>query len=410
MKRHEGARGLFAVLAALVVLALLGVGLLWWRRDHREREDRQARAQAVGAGPKVMVARVQQGSGVQEVALPGDVRGFEQITLYAKVAGYLKEIRVDKGDAVKKGQIIGVLESPETDQEVVAARADLVQKQLNAQRARKLAPAGVLSQQDLENALSALAVSRANLQRVQALQEYKVVRAPFDGVVTGRYVDPGALVPAATGATQSALPLVDLANLKRVRVTVFVGQDVAPFVKQGDPATIVEDARPERRIQGTVSRMASALDPRSRTMLTEVWLDNTEYKLFPGTFVHVTLKLQVPPAPSVPAEALFARGEQLFVAVVKDQQLHFVQVEPGLNDGKNTQIRSGLKGGEQVALSLPSSLTDGARVQPVERKQKPAQQGAQQGGDGQRPGVGGSGGAPLGQGGKAPGQGGTPRE
>lgn len=393
-RRSRTARGLLLVLAALVLVSFLGAGLLFWRRHHREAVERQQRADEVGAGPKVFVAQAQVGAGQRDFTLPGDVRGFEQVTLYAKVSGYLKEIRVDKGDAVKKGQIIGILESPETEQEVLAAQADYVVKKQAADRARKLAASGVVSRQDLDNAVGALQVSRANLARVKALKEYEVIRAPFDGTVIGRYADPGALVPAATGSTQSALPLVDLANLKRVRVTMFVGQDVAPYVRVGDAATLTEDQRPERRIEAKVSRLASALDPRSRTMLTEIWLDNQEPRLYPGTFVHVTLHLRVPPVPTVPAEALVARGDSLYVAVVREDKLSFVKVEPGLNDGRTMQIQRGLKGGEWVALSVPAVLGEGARIQPVRRPER--------GGPG-APGVGGSG-----QGGPAPEGDGTP--
>ena len=320
------------------------------------------------------MAQAQPGSGERTVNLPGDVRAFWQTTLFAKVSGYVRELRVDKGGRVRKGDIVARIASPETDHQVGQARATLLVRRRLALRVRTLAPKGFVSQQDLDNANADLAVAEADYRRVRALQDYEVLRAPFDGVVTARYVDPGALVTGSPGQ-----PVVDLADPERARVQVYLGQDVAPFVQVGDAGEITADQLPGLRIRATVRRVADALDPRTRTMLVELWPEGSASpRLVPGLFVHVALRLRVPTLPSVPAEALAARGDRLQVALVRDGKLHFVDVEPGQNDGKTLQIRRGLEGGETVALSPPSDLGDGAPVRPLTNEKARAPGGPRQ--------------------------------
>jgi RND family efflux transporter MFP subunit len=173
-------------------------------------------------------------------------------------------------------------------------------------------------------------------------------------------------VPAATGSTQAALPLVDVADLRRLKILAFVQQDAAPFVHAGDGVTIAVDQQPDVRIQAKVTRCSGALDPRTRTMLCEVWLDN-EHRLYPGTFVHVTFSLEAPRSPVIESSALILRNDKPTVAVVRDGRVRFVKVRTGLDDGKTVQILDGLRPGERVALSPPSELADGDPVQSIEQ-------------------------------------------
>ena len=359
--RHQGRRGLGIALLGLLLFSGSGVTLLFVLRHTREKSAERSLGEQVDRGPKLQVVKVGISPGARTVTLPGDVRPFLQATLYAKTPGYLRTLSVDKGDAVKKDQRVGVIESPETDQQVAAARADLAVKQRFADRARRLAPSGVVAQQELERAEGDLDAARAGLARVRALQGYQSLRAPFDGVVTQRFVDPGALL-------QAAVPILEIADATRIKVSVNVGQDAAPFVRIGDPVTLVVDERPDLQVEGTVTRVATALDTRSRTMSCEVWLDNRETKILPGTFVHATLHLKAPSLPTLPTEALFQRGPDLLVAVVENERATLRKVVPGLNDGRSVQVRSGLVGGEVVALNFPSELPDGAAVQPLLRK------------------------------------------
>ena len=357
-------RRLTLVLVAVAIVAALGVAALTLRRARRESAQRDARAQVANEGPKVFVTSVALAPPTRLVTLPGDVRAFWQTILYAKVAGYVRDLPVDKGDRVRRGQVLAHIESPETDHQVAEAQATVRVRRRAAARQRELAPNGAASQQELDQAISDLGVAENELRRLKALQEYEILRAPFDGIVTARFVDPGALLSAsATGQ-----PVVEVSSPDRVRVLVYVGQDAASFVRLGDRAELTIDQLPGVRVAATVRRIADALDPRSRTMLVEAWPEEGAIRLAAGTFAHVTLHLSAPPLPIVPAEAIVARGEQLAVALVKDRRVHYVPVELGLNDGRSVQVRSGVSAGDVIALSPPSDLAEGAPIQPNERQ------------------------------------------
>jgi len=360
--RRRGGRRLLLVLAAAVVLAVAGVADLTWARQKRESTARDRLAQVAEQGPRVLVAPASRPTGSRVVTLPGDVRPYWQSTLYAKVNGYVSEIPVDKGDRVRRGQVLARIASPETDDQVRSAAATLSLKQRNEARIEKLAPTGYVSRADIDQAESDLHAAEAEYHRLRALQQYETLRAPFDGLVTARYVDPGALLTASsTGA-----PVVDLADPARVLVYVYVGQDVAPFVRVGDRGEVTLDQQAAVRLGARVARIADAIDPRSRSMLVELGLDDAPgARLVPGLFVHVDLHVATPALPTVPSDALVSRGDHLQVATIREGRLHFVDVVPGDTDGRQLQIRQGVEEGEVVALSPPSDLAEGAPVQPV---------------------------------------------
>ncbi|MBS2028468.1 MAG: efflux RND transporter periplasmic adaptor subunit [Deltaproteobacteria bacterium] len=344
------------------VAAVLGVVLLSSRRSAAEAREADARKATVAAGPLVRTAQVQVSRPAHTVVLAGDVRAFQQATLYAKVSGYLKDIHVDKGDNVKANQLLATLESPEIEQAYNAAEADLNNKRAQSNRFRDLAKKGVASEQDAENAEAATKVAEANLRSVAASRGYQEIRAPFTGVITSRFVDPGALVSAGANATQSAQPVVDIAQMDTLRIYIYLGQDDAAFVREGDTAVITEDARPSVQITDKVARISRNLDPRTRTMLCEVDVDNHGGLLFPGDFVHVKLSLMSEPFPLVPSAAIIARTGKLMVAVVRDGHAHLVPVTVGRDDGTTAQITSGLLGGETVALGVAAEVQDGMPV------------------------------------------------
>jgi RND family efflux transporter MFP subunit len=353
--------------AIALALAALLAALLFFLHHHRLTKEAERRRQEVDRGPRVFVTQARATPAARELTLPGDVRGFLQATVYAKVSGYVKSIAVDKGDQVTEGQVLGVLESPEIDQQVAGAEADVVIKRRTFERYQQLVKKDYVSQQDFETAGAQFRVSRAAVKQVKATQAYETLRAPFTGVVTARYVDRGALVPAATGSTQSALPLVDVADLHRLRILVFVQQDAAPFVHVGDVVRIGVDQQPDLRIDTPISRCADALDPRTRAMLCEIWIDN-DHHLFPGTFVHVKFHLAAPRVPVIDSSALLLRADKPTVAVVRQSRIHFADVRPGLDDGKTVQILAGLRIGERVVLSPPFELIEGAVVQEIEQR------------------------------------------
>jgi membrane fusion protein (multidrug efflux system) len=366
--RPHGAHGraVTVVGVTLVVLSALLVGLIAVLRQAAHRREARALAREIDRGPVVLVVTATASPSNRELDLPADVRGYAQSTIYAKISGYVRTMKVDKGDVVKVGQVLGTIESPETDQAVRAARADLANRLQLRTRARALAP-DVVAQQDLETAESNFTASNANLAAALALENYEIIRAPFAGVITTRYVDPGALLPAATSATQSAQPLVDVTDPSVLRVTVYVGQESAAFVAPGTDVTLWQDLHPDKKVHATVTRTAGALDPRTRTMLSEIQLDNHGIGFITGTFTHAVFKLDTPPRPVIPAEALVIRSGNPFVPVVQNGHIHMAPVQVGVSDGRTVQITSGLQGTEVVALNLPAELDEGAAVQAQER-------------------------------------------
>ena len=212
---HPPSRGhgrLFNLVAvSLVLLSSLAIGGLVVRKHIVTKHAAEARAAEVDRGPHVLTVRAKPGPGTHDYTLAAEARGYFQTTAYAKVSGYVREVRVDKGDHVKKGQILGTVDSPETDNAVRAAQSDVALRKQLFDRAKVFGP-DVMSLQDLQTAASNFKVSSSSLASALALQSYETIRAPFDGTVTMRYVDPGALMPAATGSTSSAQPFVDIAD------------------------------------------------------------------------------------------------------------------------------------------------------------------------------------------------------
>ena len=367
--RRSRPRALTIGTIVLVLAAIVGVLILALSRRGAEAKERQQRAVAQDTGPVVRLAAVELTSAERTLGLPGEVRAWNQATLYSKVAGYVREVLVDKGTRVKRGELHARLESPETDQQVLGARADVQLKTVQAERARKLRPQGFIAQQDLDNAEGALQVSRAALQQLVALQSYEQVRAPFDGVVTARYVDPGAPVAAGTASNQAVQPLFDLADMRTVRVQVYVGQDDASDIHPDSPVSISLPDDPGHPIEAKVTRTAQGIDARTRTMLVEVDVPNEPVRLYPGSYVNVKIRFPGRRTPVVPGEALAWRGDSLYVAKLEtDSRIRLIKIQPGEDDGRRVQVLSGLQGGEQVVLNPSAELSDGDRVQPLAPK------------------------------------------
>lgn len=349
---------------AILSIAFLCVLFFHLRRSAAESREHAARAQKVALGPVVLVKKVLPGKGVRHVSFPGEARPFLSTTLYAKLPGYLREIRTDKGQPVKQGDTLAVVASPETQQDVSAARTDLALRRRLAARADALSQTGVMSRQDREVADAQMRSSQSTLRRTRAIQNYQCIRAPFSGTVTARYVDPGALISAATGSTQAAQPIVDIAQTDKLRITIYVGQDQAGSIRVGDKVTISTDDQPGRKLPAQISLMSGQLEPRTRTMLVEIWFDNTDVRILPGAFVHVGLDIREPPIPTVPNAAIIIRAGHVLAGVVDGTKVHLVAVAVGASDGNRTEVTSGLSPGQLVANDFPAELPDGATIQP----------------------------------------------
>jgi len=354
--------GLLTVVAIGMMLAVL----LWRHKTGLESET-AARKQAVEEGVLVRVAAATRAPDAKQVELVGEARPFTTATLYAKVSGYLRDIKVDKGDAVHAGEVLAIIESPELDRQHEAAVADAKNKRSEAGRAWKLLPQQGISREDAEAKDAVARMAEANALAMETMKHYQVLRAPFGGVVTARFVDPGALIQSAANAQTTTQPVVTLSETDRLRVHVYLDQKHAAWVRVGDPAEVFDAARPEVRIVARVSRTSLELDARTRTLLTEIDVDNREGRIIAGSFVKVAVHLKLPPAVRAPCEALAVRDGKTCVGVLTDDYLiSYREVGISDSDGKMMTIGSGLREGERVVLNPGMSLLEGTRVRPAD--------------------------------------------
>ena len=271
--------GAFSLLFVIVVVK-------WGMVKYEER----VRAAEIAAGPQVKTAKIIPSPGEHVITLIGETRPYQEATLYAKVSGYLKTVKVDKGDLVKQGQVLAIIESPETDQGYEAAMADNKNKQAIAMRMNTLLNKKLVSQQEADQSRADADVAAARYHTAEILKNYEVLRAPFPGTVTARYADPGSLVQNATNSQSSALPVVTVSTIDHLRVDVFVDQHDAIYVEKDEAIEITLTDRPGFKIEGKVSRVSGELDPRTKMLLTEIDLKNDKHDLVAGSFVQVALR------------------------------------------------------------------------------------------------------------------------
>ncbi len=355
--------------AGALLVTVLGVIGLGAQRKHAATDEAEAREADVKLGPRVRVATVKQGPALRRLTLQGEARPFFEVTLYAKVAGFLADLKVDKGDHVKKNQLIAMVTAPELDSQFTAAAADAKNKRVNAKRLSALAPTGVVSAQELELGQATADVADATQAAIGTQRGYRVIRAPFDGVISARFADPGTLIQSAATGQSGAVPIVSVSKGDQLRVYVYVDQSSAPFVRAGDAALLTVPERPGWSRRAKVARTSGELSPKTRTMLTEVDIENDDHVIVPGSYVQVTLDVHVPALLEIPAEALTTRGDKAEVATVDGaQHVHYQPVVVASDDGQIVRLASGLAPGARVALDLGNSVEDGSPVQVVEPK------------------------------------------
>lgn len=359
--------GLYVGGATVAVAACFFTFALHRNRGDALASERIARLHEANLGVRVLTAVVQRNGGSRTITLPGELRPLHQATLYAKVAGYLKALHVDKGDTVRHGQLLARIASPETDQQLRQAEADLQLKSQKQRRLSGLVHSGIVSQQEMDEADAALAGARAEVARLTSLRGYEALEAPFDGVVTARYVDPGALLSAGTSSTSAAQPILELQQMQTVRIFVYLAQRQAAYVRDGDRAVVKSPDVPGLNLDAKVTRTARAIDPRTRTMLVEVDVDNSDGKLTPGMFVGVTLTVATPPALEVPTDAVFLRRGVTHVMVVERGVAHARAIEAGADDGRFVEVLAGLQEGEVVGLHVGDDVSEGVAVRAIEQ-------------------------------------------
>jgi multidrug efflux pump subunit AcrA (membrane-fusion protein) len=346
----------------------------------------RAESETTLAKPIVSVMRPQRAAMVRSIEFPGDLVGFYETALHAKVTGYLQTIAVDKGDWVKTGQVLATLEVPELHSNLANAQANLQIARITYDRLRKVqqSDSRLISQQDVDIALAKFQQAQATVRTLQTMVNYTRIVAPFSGVITGRFADPGALIRAgggdfgvneisgsvSPGATEGAGghregggPVLTMAQVDTLRVYVYVPEQVCSLVARGTPATLRFDEFPGRIFRGAVTRFANSLDLATRTMMTEIDIDNHSHRLYPRMYAHVTLDLvRHPNALRLPVGALDGSGNGSFVLVVKDYRLIKAPVSTGINDGRYVEIISGLGGNELVVANPNPALSAGEAV------------------------------------------------
>jgi RND family efflux transporter MFP subunit len=372
----RGRGRLIAVGAGVLALALLTVGTV--PRVLRHRALVAEAGAATATLPMVTVAEVRRGDVNGQLAMSASVAGLHETGLYARSNGYVRRLLVDMGTPVRAGQLLAEIETPELDQELSQAQANLAQTQATlglaratVERLRDLVTEGAITRQDFDERQAAFevaranaAAARANVERLAALKRFGQVVAPFAGVVTGRNVDTGALVAAGGGASGAgARPLFTLAQVDTVRVMASVPQSVAASVRVGQAAGVVVQELGGAPIQGRVTRTAQALDPATRTLLVEVQAPNLDRRLMPGMFARVTLTTEGVAAPLlVPANTLITGTEGPQAALVRDGRVHLVKLVLGRDYGTEVEVLDGLQPGAVLVVNPSDDVVEGASV------------------------------------------------
>jgi len=374
-----------AVLAFVIVVAVVISGILP-RINARAALEKETAEMAI---PTVSVVTPKRGAPTQEVVLPANVQAYIDSPIYARTNGYLKRWYTDIGSRVKAGQLIAEIETPEVDQQLRQSKADLATaeanlnlSQITATRYEDLLKTDSVSKQDTDNAVGDLAAkqatvqsSQANVKRLEELQSFEKIYAPFDGVITARNTDIGALIDSgSSGGTRTEL--FHIAQPDKLRVYVSVPQVYSQAMKPGLSADLVLSEFPGRVFPGTLVRTAQAIDQSTRTLLVEIRVNNPTGTLFSGAYAEVHLKLATATSAFIlPVNTLLFRSEGLRVAAVTDgKHAELKPITLGHDFGSEVEVVAGLTGDESIIANPPDSLVSGEEV----RIAKPAALGESQ--------------------------------
>jgi RND family efflux transporter MFP subunit len=420
------------LLAPVCFVVLVGFGAA--PRLERQVELNQVHHQLAVEIPEVKAAIVKPAENTSKLVLPGDMQAIQDIPIYARANGYVHQRYVDIGDNVKAGQLLATIETPELDQQVEQAKANLqvaeanldsaeADRQTNVSQLRaaeaairqaktnldysrieniryhKLADEGAVSYEDGDRALKlynsdtealkiaeqnekaaqtqlestdnkvaankrSVEANRANLKQYQALQAFHNIIAPSDGVITARFIDPGSLV--ALGGGSGSTQLLTMARTDVLRIYVDVPQSDYRYIHNGDKAEVLLQEFPDKVFTGTVTNIAGALNSGSRTLQTEIRIQNQNHVLKPGAYADVRFSFNRPDPPLVvPSNAVITKNDGIYVALATDGKVHYQKIEAARDYGSKMEVSSGLKDNDVVLLDAPDNLVDGAAVRPV---------------------------------------------
>ena len=381
---------IITAVSGFLLLIVIGIAFLLPKLHHKETLQDDVRANA--GPPPVAVTKVSLGQATNVLDLPGSVQAFSQTPIFARTNGYISKRFVDIGDHVKAGQLLAIIEDPQTEQQLRQARAtvlqlkaQLAQAQANAKlstlnnvRNQQLQQEGVISQASADTftaqagandatvnaAVANIAAGEANVKSLEEQASFSRVTAPFSGVILSRGIDVGSLI--TSGSANSVTQLFTIGQSGTVRVFVNVPQANAPDVLSTDTARVAFRELPGQVFSGKVTRSSSSIDVASRTMLTEIDLPNPANTILPGMFATVSFNTHdAKPPVLIPANALFVRtaGPQTFV-VDSNNVTHLRSLTLGRDYGSFTQVVAGLNPGDTVVLSPSDAVIDNIKVEP----------------------------------------------
>jgi RND family efflux transporter MFP subunit len=374
---HKSGHGWLILFLVLVIVALVVIGGILPRLHARAEVKAETNQLAI---PTVIVQKPKSSASASEIVLPGNMQAFTDAPIYARTNGYLKAWYFDIGAHVKQGQLLAIIDTPEVDQQLSQAKADLNTaeanfslSQLTEQRYQDLKSTDAVSKQDVDNAhgdfeskKAQVSSAQANVKRLEDLQSFTRIYAPFDGVITARNTDIGQLIDSGSGTP--AKELFHIAAINTLRVFINVPQQYSTAAKPGLTADLTLAQFPGRTFQGRLVRTANAIDLATRTLLVEVDVDNKTGELLPGAYVQVHLKSPNPiPSFTVPVSALIFRTSGLQVGVVDgNSKANLLTVSLGRDFGSDVEVITGLNGDEKVIINPPDSLIQGEQVQIVQ--------------------------------------------
>ncbi len=388
--RRAPRTGLKLSISAVILTLILAVGFFVVRR-HRIDAEAALSSQTVSTddeAPSVDVVNVNYAPESESVAYPGETRGWYESTIYARVSGYVAKWLVDIGDRVHKGQVLATIDTPDLDAQLQAAQHQLVVSQSQVEVAKAQAdfakstydrwrdsPKGVVSEQEREEkkaeysssvaqmraAQAKVSADQADVDRLSAIESYKQVTAPFDGVITSRHIDIGDLV--TSGSTSSTTSLYTVAQIDKIRVFVDVPQRASAGMDVGVPAVVTASEFPDKKFEGKIARTSHAIDPATRTLHVEVDVENPGLILMPGMYVQVNFDLTRKGLLRVPASALmFKSGGPQVAVVTNDGKVGFRDVTIAVDNGDFVELGSGVFANEKVALNLSNQIAEGDKV------------------------------------------------
>ena len=373
-RRAKGA--IVGIAAAALILAGFGIATRVQSRNSLQKDAQKS------AAPIVSVFEPESGAPMQELLLPGTAQAFTDAPIYARTTGYMKKWYADIGARVRKGQLLAEIDSPEIEQQLQQAKAELASAEANERLAKitgdrytELAKTDSVSKQEADNAAGGLAArhaatesARANVRRLQQMVGFERIEAPFDGVITARNANIGQLVDAGTGGGPGR-ELFHIATLDRLRVFIGVPQTGSAAATPGLPVEVDVAERPGVKLPGKIVRNSNAIDPATRTMLVEIDLENRDGAILPGASVQVHLKLAGgAPTLLLPVSALMFRAEGPRVAtIVHGNRAALIPVTIGRDFGNKVEVTSGLRPGTEVIDGPPDSLIEGQQLQVTRR-------------------------------------------